>query len=59
MVNIDKEMSSKEQAEEFLRDVIMKYLEKLQGGVFGPPNLGDLTNAGNLHAFLEEMHKDN
>jgi hypothetical protein len=52
-MNIDENMKDKEQAEEFLRDVIMAYLTKLQGGVFGPPTINELINAGNLHIFLE------
>jgi hypothetical protein len=52
-MNLDENMKDKEQAEEFLRDVIMAYLTKLQGGVFGHPTMNELINAGNLHIFLE------
>ena len=58
MIDLDKEMTSKEQAEEFLRDVIMEYLEKLQGGVFGKPTTDELMNAGNLHVFLAQMYEE-
>lgn len=58
MINLDNEMQSKEQAEEFLRDVIMKYLTKLQSGVFGIPTIEELMNAGNLHSFLEKMYEE-
>jgi len=52
---IEENMKDKEQSEEFLRDVIMKYLEKLQGGLFGVPSTEELVNAGKLHIFLENM----
>lgn len=46
-------MTSKKDAQRFLVNEIIYYLENLQGGKWGTPTLDDLQNAGNLHNFIE------
>lgn len=55
MKKLEEQMKTKEQAEEFLRDTITKYLENLQSGNYGVPSMEELLNAANLHVFLEKM----
>lgn len=55
-MQISGEMAEVNSAKKYLASVIIIYLRNLQGGEYGIPTMEDLQNAGNLHAFLEDLN---